>query len=74
MGDELIEVETEVRMKREEAATRLRAIADQLSKQNQVGFEKGGLRYTVKVPAEVEVSVEIEVTDDGGEIEVELTW
>jgi len=74
VSDELVEVESEVRMKREEAAARLRAIADQLSRQNQIGFERGGLRYTVKVPDEVEVSVEIEVTDDGGEIEVEISW
>jgi amphi-Trp domain-containing protein len=74
MADELIEVETEVKVTREEAAARLRALADQLSKQNQVTFEREGLRYTVKVPTNVELSVEIEIGDEGGEIEIELSW
>ena len=74
MSDELIEIESEVSLRREEAANRLRAIADQLSRQNQVAFEREGLRYTVKVPETVTCSVEIEVTDDGGEIEVEISW
>lgn len=74
MADELIEVETGAKVTREEAAARLRALADQLSKQNQVAFEREGLRYTVKVPTNVELSVEIEIGDDGGEIEIELSW
>jgi hypothetical protein len=32
-----------------------------------------GIRHTVKVPKEVELTVEIEVGDDN-EIEVELKW
>ena len=71
---ELIEVENEVQVKREEAAARLRAIADQLSKQNRVEFDREGMKYVVKVPDTVNLSVEIEIGDDGGEIEVELTW
>lgn len=74
MGDELIEVETTEQLSREAAAQKLRAIADQLSKQNQVSFSKGGLPVSVKVPATVSMSVEIEITDDGGELEVEITW
>jgi amphi-Trp domain-containing protein len=74
MSDELLEVETTATMSREAAADRLRAIADQLSKQNPVSFSKGGLPVRVKVPAQVQLSVEIEITDDGGELEVEITW
>ena len=74
MAEDLIETETEETLTREAAADRLRAIADQLSKQNQVSFSKGGLPVRVKVPAQVKLSVEIEITDEGGELEVEITW
>lgn len=74
MSDELIEVEDTVTLKREEAADRLRSIADQLSRHNSLQFSQGGLRTTAKVPDEVELTVEIEITADGGELEVEITW
>lgn len=74
MSDELIEVEESVTLKREEAADRLRAIADQLSRHNSLTFNQGGLKTTAKVPSEVELSVEIEITADGGELEVEISW
>ena len=74
MSDELIEVETETQLSREQAAQKLRELADQLSRQNQVAFSKGGLKHTVKVPSTVTMTVEIEVTDDGGELEVEISW
>jgi amphi-Trp domain-containing protein len=74
MSDELIEVESDEQLSREVAAQRLRELADQLSRQNSVAFSKGGLKHTVKVPGTVSYSVEIEITDDGGEIEVEITW
>ena len=70
----MIEHETEATLSREDAATRLRELADMLSKQNAVTFSNGGLRTTVKVPGEVTWTLEIEVTDDGGEIEVEISW
>ena len=74
MGDELIEVTEEQTLTREAAAARLRALADQLARHNQVEFVRDGLRYTAKVPAEVKLSVEVEIGDDGSEIEVEITW
>lgn len=74
MSDELIDVETEESLSREAAAQKLRDLADQLSRQNKVSFTKGGLKHTVKVPGTVTYSLEIEVTDEGGEIEVEITW
>jgi len=70
----MIEHETEATLSREDAATRLRELADMLSKQNAVTFSNGGLKTTVKVPGEVTWTLEIEVTDDGGEIEVEISW
>ena len=74
MGDDLIEHESEERMSREAAADRLRAIADQLSRHNQVEVDLDGLRTTVKVPNEVTYSYEVEIGDGGGEIEIEIRW
>jgi len=56
---ELIEVEESATLRREEAADRLRAIADQLSRHNELAWDQGGL---------------IEITDEGGELEVEISW
>ena len=47
---DLIEHESEERMRREDAAQRLRDLADQLSRHNQVAFTREGVRYTVDVP------------------------
>ena len=74
MGDDLIEHEEEERIGREAAAQRLRDLADQLSRHNEVSFVQEGVRHTVKVPNEVTFSLEIEVGDDGSEIEIELKW
>jgi amphi-Trp domain-containing protein len=71
---ELLETETEEKLRREAAADKLRQIADMLSKHNEVSFMREGLRYTAKVPNEVTYSLEIELTDTGGELEIELKW
>ncbi len=60
-------------MTREEAAARLRDLADSLSKHNSVEFSREGGRVTVAVPDEVRLKVEVELGDDN-EIEIELTW
>ena len=73
MGDELLEVTEGSRMSREAAAGRLRELADQLSRHNEVAFVREGLKYTVKVPSEVELKVEIEVGEES-EIEIEISW
>jgi len=73
VGDELVEVTEELTMSREAAAARLRSLADQLSKRNQVEFERDGLRYSVKVPNEVRLKIEIEVGKES-EIEFEISW
>lgn len=71
---ELIEHSTTERLRREEAAERLRRLADQLARQNEVSFERDGRRYTIPVPDEVTFQLEIEVGHDGSEVEVELSW
>ena len=73
MSDELIETETSEVLRREEVAARLRELADQLSRHNQVAFTREGLRYTVDVPDQVTLKVEIEVGEES-EIEIEISW
>jgi amphi-Trp domain-containing protein len=74
MGDELMELSETRTMRREAAAAQLRELADQLSRHNQVEFVREGLRYSVRVPDEVELKLEIEIGGDGSEIEIELSW
>ena len=59
---------------REDAAARLRALADSLARNNSVEFERSGKSVTVRVPDEVDLKVEVELGDDGNELEIELTW
>ncbi len=73
MSDELLEVTETSTLSREAAAAKLRELADQLSKRNSVEFLREGVRYTVKVPNQVELSVEIEVGEEN-EIEIEIRW
>ena len=70
----MIDHESEQTMGREAAAEKLREIADQLSRHNEIAFDDEGLKTTVKVPDEVTFSLEIEVGDDGNEIEIEISW
>lgn len=70
----LLELAETRRMRREEAAVRLHALADALASNNEVEFERGDLRFTVHVPDEVDFKLEIEIGDEEREIEIELTW
>ena len=70
---DLFEMDETTTMTREEAAARLRALADSLAKHNSVEFSREGGRVTVAVPDEVRLKVEVELGDDN-EIEIELTW
>jgi amphi-Trp domain-containing protein len=72
-GMDLFEMDETQTMTREEAAARLRALADSLAKHNSVEFSREGGRVTVAVPDEVRLKVEVELGDDN-EIEIELTW
>ena len=71
---DLIEIAEKEQLSREDAAARLRALADALAQNNEVAFERGGMRITVHVPDEVSLKLEVEVGDEGSELEVELTW
>ncbi len=70
----LLELQEKRRLRREEAAARLHALADALASNNEVEFERGDLRFTVHLPDEVDFKLEIEIGDEDREIEIELTW
>jgi amphi-Trp domain-containing protein len=70
---DLFEMDETRTMTREEAATRLRDLADSLARHNSVEFTRDGGRVTVAVPDEVRLKVEVELGEDN-EIEIELTW
>lgn len=70
----LLEFSNESKMRREAVAERLRALADQLERHNDLEFELEGIRYTVDVPDEVTLEVEYELDDDESSLEIELTW
>jgi amphi-Trp domain-containing protein len=73
MSDELIEVTDKQMLSREAAAARLRQLADQIARHNDIEFVRDGVRYSVTVPDTVELKLEIEIGDEN-EIEFELTW
>jgi amphi-Trp domain-containing protein len=47
---DLVEIKQQDRMQREEAAAWLRQLADQLSRHNDVEFERDGISFKVHVP------------------------
>jgi amphi-Trp domain-containing protein len=71
---ELIEHATKERLRREVVADRLRRLADELSRHNEVPFSRDGLRYHVAVPDEVDFTLEVEISDTESEIEIEIEW
>ena len=70
---DLFEIAETKRMRREEAAAQLRALADSLSSNNSVSFQREGRQVTVSVPDEVELKIEVELGAEN-ELEIELTW
>lgn len=75
MSDELFEHETETTITREQAAAKLRALADTLEKQNSIRVVQGGHDVTVRVGDTVDYELEVEIEPGGkSEIEVTLSW
>lgn len=70
----LIEHSSQEKMSREAAARRLRDLADELGRHNEVSFQEEGVRYTVPVPDEVILTLDVEAGGDDNEIEVEISW
>jgi amphi-Trp domain-containing protein len=71
---DLLEINETSRLSREEAAARIHALADAIARDNAVEFMRDGLRFTVGVPKEVDLKIEVEVGEEEHEIEIELTW
>lgn len=72
---ETFEVESRETLTRDEAATRLRRIANLLSGSGEeVDFDRGGMKFKLAIPDRVEWKVELELDDDGSELEIELKW
>lgn len=75
MSDELFEHETETTITREQAAAKLRALADALETQNSIRVVQSGHDVTVRVGDTVDYELEVEVEPGGkSEIEVTLSW
>ena len=71
---DLFEFESKERLRREEAAARLRRLADELERHNQVSVRGEGPPVVVRVGDEVTFEFEVEVSDDESEIEVKIVW
>jgi amphi-Trp domain-containing protein len=71
---ELVELKEKTKLSREDAAQRLRDIADELASGGDVRFERDGLKFTARVPDEVELKIEFELEEEGAEFEIELKW
>jgi len=72
---EIFEVEKQETVSRKEIATRLRRLANMLSSDDEeISFERGGMQFSVHVPEQVHLKVELEVESDERELEIELKW
>ncbi len=71
---DIVEIEQKEKVSRAEVVSRLRKLATQLAKGNEVKFGEGGISMTVHVPDEVELKVELEVETDERELEIEIKW
>ena len=74
---DIFEVEKTETVSRKEAATRLRRLANLLSSDEEaVSFDRGGMQFSIQVPENVQLKVELEIGSDEREVEleIELTW
>jgi amphi-Trp domain-containing protein len=69
------EVEKRETLSRDEAATRLRRIANLLSGSGEeVKFDRDEMKFKVAVPDRIEWKVELEINEKESELEIELKW
>lgn len=69
------EVEQRETLTRDEAATRLRRIANLLSGSGEeVKFDRGEMKFKVAIPDQIQWKVEFELGDEESELEIELKW
>ncbi|ATD72806.1 MULTISPECIES: amphi-Trp domain-containing protein [Gordonia] len=74
MGDELFEHKTKTTLTREEAAQRLRDLADAIARHNEVSFVANNKTVRIDVPPQVKLKVEFERGEKESEIEIEISW
>jgi amphi-Trp domain-containing protein len=69
------EVEKRETLSRDEAATRLRRIANLLSGSGEeVKFDRNEMKFKVAIPDHIEWKVELEINEKESELEIELKW
>jgi amphi-Trp domain-containing protein len=69
------EVEQHETLTRDEAATRLRRIANLLSGSGEeVRFDRNEMKFKVAIPNEIQWKVEFELDGEESELEIELKW
>jgi amphi-Trp domain-containing protein len=69
------EVERRETLSRDEAATRLRRIANLLSGAGEeVKFNRDEAKFKVAIPDHIEWKVELEMDEKESELEIELKW
>ena len=71
---DIFEVKQKETVTRAEVAKRLRILADMLDRHNDLEFDRAGTHFTVTVPDEVQLKVELEVESDERELEIKLKW
>jgi amphi-Trp domain-containing protein len=69
------EVEKRETLSRDEAASRLRRIANLLSGSGEeVNFDRDDMKFKISIPDHVEWKVELEINEKENELEIELKW
>ena len=58
---ELLEIQDERRLSREQAAAWLRSLADSLARHNEIEFVREGIRFSVDVPDEVDMDTAVDL-------------
>ena len=71
---DIFEIKQKEIVSREEVAERLRLLADMLARHNDLEFDRSGTHFTLHVPDQVQLKVELEVESDERELEIELKW
>jgi amphi-Trp domain-containing protein len=71
---DIFEIKEKETASREDVAQRLRLLADMLERHNDLEFDRGGMHFTINVPDELQLKVELEVETDERELEIELKW
>ena len=57
---DIFEVKQKETVSREQVAERLRLLADMLAQNNDLEFDRGGMHFTVHVPDQLQLKVELE--------------